>query len=972
MKRLAISLACLGLLNTSAIASINADTEKWSMIKHGSITIPIPQFNFQANKVNESHYQLTWNHQGSATSYKIERLSYDSTATIQGSDIPTYWKEVANTTNNSFDINHALGDFDLNGHQTYRLSSCINAICEELTQLSYFVYADDVQSTIVQNFQIAAVPPTSSANLEIKTQVKKSTKSSNQNPYAEGYGYSMVTGHAPTVTTSNISKTSKDDNQLTQRTIANVETHEYELTWEPVSTANHYIILREVVKANSPTKSFLNSTVHKENAVGTSYRYQLLSGEYNFKVYACDDSNTLLICGGISKTKVINPPDTFEPNEQIQPRNVSYSDTDAKVAYQQSFELQWNNPPIEGDTEKRLDHFEIYGELAGKIATITARGGQSYLYKLERNSGKNTSQGYVPFLDEGRQYCYKVIPIYMMFANSSLVAGEAGYPDDSLKGTYQCVTVGDEVAFQAPNGLRVFGQIANSEHDPTVSVPVTWSPIVTSPAPKNYLVEIQYPWDSGSWRSVYYGSEAYTSLYMNEGNQVIRVSACDQNDICGNYRRIYFWNYNNFSSDATIKSSSCFNVPENVVGNNQIPVNWCPTLHLSVSEYEIVDRLGNTVYSSNTQHPEMKNNGILYATVNNLFGPEEDHRCLTLIARYSDGTSENTAEKCIKTTPNTPTNFDAYITSLEPAEALVQWDGMAGTYRYYINTGFCDNNCNEPTSWQTYTSLYNQATQMSMNLSQGAGKYFYKVRACSQTSTCSDFSNTKVITFSGPDAPVNLVLNLIDPSTPSYELLWDTSPDASSYIIEQASCIDSSCNNVGDSDWSQIGTSTAIQFTLPQVNSNFYAYSVTACHSICGPRSVQLNVDYTKPQRPTGLKLNVVDQAQGQYNLIWALNTVDEISEYKVHWAVCNNNCADVQEADWNNATGSITTNDWSFTVAANEYRTLRVAACRASGICSDYSFAIDMPRNSSAIRYIHTDNLGSPVSETDKDGAEQ
>lgn len=783
----------------------------------------------------------------------------------------------------------------------------------------------------------------------------------------------MITGHSPSLSASNNTKTSKTDAQQTQRSLVSIETHEYLLTWSEVSTATHYVILRDVIKADSPTKSFLTSTVHKENSLTTSYQYELISGDYEFKVIACTDSSPLLICGGRSKTRITSiPPDT-SPEESLQPQDVIFTDdndvpfsgNDAVVAHGEHFKLKWLNPPNTGDSDKILAHFEVYGELSGKIAEVAVRGGETYQYEVERNSGIRVGDAPpIPVLDSGRQYCYKVLPIYRVSdANWTLVAGEAAYPDPT-----QCMTI-DKIAFEAPSALSVFNQIPNSDTKATYSVPVTWSPITTSPAPQNYLVEIQYPFETGVWRSVYYGPESYTSLRLSGGNQVIRVSACDENDVCGNYRRIYFWNYSNFSSDSSNKTASCFNIPTNVVGDNQIPVNWCPALAPDVDEYEILNRAGNSLYSTNTQLAELKPNGIVFATINNLFGPEEDHRCLSLWTKYRDGTSTSSTVKCLETTPNTPTNVNASITTIEPAESLVQWDSMTGAYRYYINSGFCDNNCSEPTYWDTYASLYNAPTQMSLNLDKGAGKYFYKVTACSQTNKCSAASEVKTITFTGPTAPVNLAVNLVAPSIPTYELLWDASIDASSYIIEQASCSDSSCSGISDSDWSQIDTSTTNQYTLPQVTSTYYAYSVTACHSICGPRSAQLNVDYTKPATPTGITINVIDASQGSHSLNWNVDTVGEVTEYKVQWAVCDTDCVDVTEADWNLSTTVISTNSWAFTVATNEYRTFKVAACRASGICSNFSFAVDMPRNARSIRFIHTDNLGSPVSETDKNG---
>lgn len=86
---------------------------------------------------------------------------------------------------------------------------------------------------------------------------------------------------------------------------------------------------------------------------------------------------------------------------------------------------------------------------------------------------------------------------------------------------------------------------------------------------------------------------------------------------------------------------------------------------------------------------------------------------------------------------------------------------------------------------------------------------------------------------------------------------------------------------------------------------------------------------------------------------------------------MCSNGCGNVTVSDWQTLT-TVSASQASFTTLAGETYTLKVAACSSTGLCSDYSSAADTPSGVRAIRYIHSDNLGSPVAETDENGTEQ
>lgn len=160
MKRLAVLCSVIGLsflgASTVSAQTITSPDENWVLIPLDSLIIPIPTINFQAQQVNESQYELSWNNQSGATSYKIERQSVDYFVNNQSLTIPTKWTELTNTTETNFTVDHDLLSFDMGGHQNFRLSKCVDTTCEVLAQLNYFLLAKEHQNTIPQNFTITS------------------------------------------------------------------------------------------------------------------------------------------------------------------------------------------------------------------------------------------------------------------------------------------------------------------------------------------------------------------------------------------------------------------------------------------------------------------------------------------------------------------------------------------------------------------------------------------------------------------------------------------------------------------------------------------------------------------------------------------------------------------------------------------------------------------------------------------------
>ena len=329
MKRLAVLCSAIALLsaglNTVSAQTIKSPDEKWIPIPVGGNTIFIPAVNFSAEQVNQSQYQLSWNNQSGATSYKIERLSVNYSALDNGLTVPEQWTELANSSDTNFTVNHDLLSFDLGGNQTFRLSTCDGTSCEVLAQLNYFLLAKDIENTIPQNVTMALDTTATAANLEIS---KQSNNKSNSlyNRYRRGTGYSMVFGHSDDPEPEATSATSKNRQAL--RT--NQQAQHYTLNWDSVDKANAYVVMRYDDKGDSPTKAFINRVDRTHKTLNTYYNYQLLSGTYHFEIYACykagSSSKSYEYCGGESEKQTITGVVIDIPNVSLQPQNVAYSD----------------------------------------------------------------------------------------------------------------------------------------------------------------------------------------------------------------------------------------------------------------------------------------------------------------------------------------------------------------------------------------------------------------------------------------------------------------------------------------------------------------------------------------------------------------------------------------------------------------------------------------------------------------------
>ena len=808
------------------------------------------------------------------------------------------------------------------------------------------------------------------ANLEIS---KKSNNKSNSlyNRYRRGSGYSMVFGHSDDPEPETTSTASK--NTQTLRT-ANQQAQHYTLDWSPVNNANGYVVMRYDDKGDSPTKAFINRVDRTHRTLNTHYNYQLLSGTYHFEIYACyragHTNKTYEHCGGESDKQTVTGVVISVPDTSIQPQNVAYSDPDSVVASGEAFNITWENPA----TTNELTGFNIYGELSGYIGfrSYDPAGG----YSFTRNSGAYLE----PKLQAGRQYCYKVVPRYVD-SNNNVTEGEAGRPSSP-----HCITVGDGTVIQALKKFTTVKQIPKPEPIRTVGVNLSWyyndwnGTIEVIPEEVAfYQLDRETSPGSGDWYPIYYGPEKQKTLFLEEINvsssYSFRVSACDIEGNCGNYRRLYFYD-NGFKAEDIKEHTSpaaCIHVDPAINSGAALNIQWCKSGTTETPIYQVVNGAGTVVFNSSTSSYTMTDNGLMKIQVNNISSLSSKYdKCYSVVTKYVGDTNDYSTEKlCTKIRPNTPTNFVASTGGEYLGGVLLDWDDMPDTYNYQVFEASCNNGCSTPqdSDWTQIADIDSSQESEYYATISTTDKYFYRVSACGEDpSVCSNYTPTLSFDIPALQVPTQPSIALTEPATRTVQLDWTAVSGASEYQIEWADC-GSDCSALTEVQWQAINTSNTNQLLIPNMTGGKHAFSVRACHVICSDRSAAATLELILPEAPTNVVASVINLSTRQYLLRWS-STEDAVS-YTIQWALCNNGCDNVTANDWQTLS-SATDSQLPFTTLAGEIYTLKVAACNSTGLCSDYSSPANMPNGVRTIRYIHSDNLGSPVAETDENGNEQ
>ncbi|GLX78740.1 hypothetical protein tinsulaeT_20800 [Thalassotalea insulae] len=299
--------------------------------------------------------------------------------------------------------------------------------------------------------------------------------------------------------------------------INQVASQEFKIKWDAVAGATKYLLEQQISVSEWQAIQYSEAT-SKQLQYGSAQQavYNVL-GHMGYRVSACRDDN---VCGKFARVYLAPVSSsaflTSPPLEHKVPACLRVPEV---VAAGESIPVSWCPPQQSG-----VHSYDIVGEL------------KSIIVDEEQSFFAKDKQGLLtinrPSLPEGREYCYKV---------------RAKYSDGSVSDytEKQCTTVGS-IVFDAP--AEMLYRASTTQFN---NFDIAWSPITNA---DHYLLERQS--EVGLWQTVncqasnisintndYVGCNLNLTsddLLQELGQVFYRVSACNAENVCGNYQRVNF------------------------------------------------------------------------------------------------------------------------------------------------------------------------------------------------------------------------------------------------------------------------------------------------------------------------------------------------------------------------------------------------------------------------------------------------
>lgn len=386
-----------------------------------------------------------------------------------------------------------------------------------------------------------------------------------------------------------------------QNVVPNIQSaNDINVDWSPVPGASYYEV--EMTREGS---TFIRQFPNLEQ---TSVSIEVGAGKYLFKVKACIDTG---FCADFSPVAEY----VFDV-ESITDKTPQFFYVTENTPANGIVEISWKAPAQSGVTK-----YEVVGELSNTLENRTFIADSNGYFKLQRNAKA-----------AGRHYCYKV---------------KAWYSNESGDFTQTKCTLVGELAFNAPGSIGI-------DQTDTQNFTVSWSEVADA---SSYLLERQL--SASEWQPVtYLNSTSHSILitqsmfedYTQLGHLSYRVSACNQQGFCGDYRRVV---YSTLTVDSIVsevpdnqKIPACLIVPERVNSGESIRVSWCPAEADNVVLYELQGELKSTIVSSAPGSLTKDEQG-LYSTMRPAL-PAGREYCYAVKTVFSDGSeSDYTAKSCV-------------------------------------------------------------------------------------------------------------------------------------------------------------------------------------------------------------------------------------------------------------------------------------------------------------------------------------
>ncbi|WP_155735497.1 hypothetical protein [Pseudoalteromonas luteoviolacea] len=501
------------------------------------------------------------------------------------------------------------------------------------------------------------------------------------------------------------------------------------LTWDPVPDADMYTV--KMRRKGAQWESYFTGIT--ETQFSEKIR---LAGEYHFEIQACIKEG---YCGevvpvGNTVTFTLNSPNNAMTPEYILVPN--------KVNAGEPFDVKWRAPRQQGFVE-----FELQGELS---STLKRDKTDNFGYDAQSGFYYDTR----PALPHGREYCYKVRAWY---------EGQVG----SYTGT-ECTVVGTKV-FDAVRFMN-----ANLVSAQTVSI--SWE---KKSGATNYLLEFQKKTADGKieWQPMYLGPESsitqsidpfHLTQYQRLGHLGYRVSACNAQNVCGDFMRAFLRGLSTShfgkTASANSKAPACLYVPAQVAAGQSVPITWCDAQADGVVAYDIEGETSSTIFTATAQNAPRNMHTLM-----------ETHRtpaagrsyCYKARARYADGSvSGYTATQCTQVGAlafEPVSYFDAHMSAHN--RVSLAWGKVIGAEFYLLE--FQTKNSAGMVEWlPIYFGPGQTATQTldTFHYAQfrQANHLGYRVSACDQAGYCGDHKRDYIQSLSASNfSPVALPINQV-------------------------------------------------------------------------------------------------------------------------------------------------------------------------------------------------------------------
>jgi hypothetical protein len=303
---------------------------------------------------------------------------------------------------------------------------------------------------------------------------------------------------------------------------------------------------------------------------------------------------------------------------------------------------------------------------------------------------------------------------------------------------------------------------------------------------------------------------------------------------------------------------------------------------------------------------------------------------------------------------------DVYGPSASSGNFTITWDPVFDGPRQFLNGYWVEERFNGG----QITKHYPSETTITFNRTKN-GSYYYEVFARGEI--CSAGSEPVCFERILELGSVTVVITIPKPSTPtsfnvpnatverSYTVSWSTASGLVDYyqLRERSE----------SSDWIILPPTNTLSYTLTNKLNGIYYYQLAACNeSGCSNYTSEKFITVlAPPDAPATVSLPSAS-SDGSYTLSWS--AVNGSSSYQVS--------EKIKQASWGEFASVGNTTQRNFSGQFNGQFQYRVRACNVGGCGLETTSAtITVSRDTAyRIEFIHTDLLGSPVTESDNTGA--